>query len=261
MVRKKAVDAHVSTDPKFHHWKSRFKAATGAFEMGMPAEARTLVYRSMMEAEGLKDSKFAVPVCQIGLAVISMEQGKQKEAKEFFEKGLRALEHQTEEDAQEAYAAGLRFFAIWHEQNGDLTEAENCLRQSVNILKEFGQESAVQFAYSLSDLCYVLIRNGKLEEAETLIPAALGILNVTVGEDDPTYDWAKMIYRICLNKNDEALWMENFEASVNHLQLKVGEKNPNLVRALNAYAEALKKRGLTEKLESMKENFAALLKA
>ena len=70
-----------------------------------------------------------------------------------------------------------------------------------------------------------------------------------------------MIYRICLNKNDEALWMENFEASVNHLQLKVGEKNPNLVRALSAYAEALKKRGMTEKLESMKENFAALLKA
>jgi len=259
MSRKRAIDARESADPKFRHWKSRFKAATAAFEMGKLAEARSAVYLSLMEAESLPDRSFAVPVCHVGMAVISMHQGNQKEAKEFFDKGINALSHQSAADTSEVYAAGLRFFAIWHEQNGDLEEAERCLRESVSILQELGNESAVQLAYSLSDLCYILVMRGQMEEAGTLIRSATEILAITVGEDDPSYDWAKIIYQVCLNKHDQEMLQEMFEDSMTVFQYKVGAKHPNLVRALNAYAAALKKRGLTEKLEGLKKNFSALL--
>lgn len=36
---------------------------------------------------------------------------------------------------------------------------------------------------------------------------------------------------------------------------------PNLVRALNAYADALRQRGLTEELSDAKEKFSALMRA
>ena len=258
MSRKRAIDARESKDPKFIHWKSRFKAATVAFEMGKLDEARTVIYRSLMEAESLSDKNFAVPVCHVGMAVVSMNQGKEREAKEYFEKGINALSPQSEADTRELYGAALRFYGHFHERNQDLAEAENCLRQSVAVLKELGAESAVQLAYSLADLSSILIRTGQIDEADVLIKSAIEILVATVGTDDPSYDWAKLIYQVCLNKNDRDMLEATFEDSVTTMQYKLGARHPNLVRALSAYGEGLKKRGLTDKLEALKEKFQAL---
>ncbi|HNG20046.1 MAG TPA: hypothetical protein PLI59_12775, partial [Candidatus Obscuribacter sp.] len=148
MSRKRAIDARESSDPKFIHWKSRFKAATVAFEMGKLDEARTVIYRSLMEAESLKDKNFAVPVCHIGMAVVSMNQEKEREAKDYFEKAINALSGQPEADTRELYGAALRFYAHFYERKNDLSEAENCLRQSIAVLRELGPESAAQLAYS-----------------------------------------------------------------------------------------------------------------
>ena len=259
MSRKRAIDARESHDPKFIHWKSRFKAATVAFEMGKLDEARTVIYRSLMEAESLKDKNFAVPVCHIGMAVVSMNQEKEREAKDYFEKAINALSGQPEADTRELYGAALRFYAHFYERKNDLSEAENCLRQSIAVLRELGPESAAQLAYSLADLAAIMVRTGQLEEADVLVKSAIEILVATVGTDDPSYDWAKLIYQVCLNQNDREMLELVFEDSVTAMQYKLGARHPNLVRALNAYGTALRKRGLTEKLEHLKEKFSALV--
>ncbi len=260
-THKHAVDARKSTDPKFMHWKSRFKLAAAVFEEGNASEARTLIYKTLMEAEGLADRDFAVPASQIAMAIVCMEEGNLKESKEYFDKGLNSLRLLGDDAGRELYAAALRFKAMWHDQNQDLTSAETCLRESVDILKNQAGASAVQLACSLNDLSFVLIRSEQLEEASELIRASMGILANTVGVEDASYDWAKMLYQVCLTRNDEALFIETFELSATELQYKRGGKHPNLVRALNAYAAALKKRGMTEQLEEAKEKFVALYKS
>ena len=259
MTRKRAVDAKESTDNKFARWKARFKAVTGAFEQGKLTEARTLLYKSSLEAEGLQDKDYAVPVCNIGMAIISMEQGKLDEAKQFFDKGLNSISHKSDPASREMYAAGLIFKAIWHERQGDLTEAERCLKESVDVLKDLGADAAVQLAYSLSDLGFILARTDRIDEAEPLVMAAMEILSATVGRDDATYDWAKMIYQACANSSDDAMLAETFEYSVTKLQYKVGAHHPNLTRALNIYAAGLKKRGMTDRLKQAEKSFSALL--
>ncbi len=259
MVHKRVVDALETADPKFKHWRTRFKTAAGAFEQGELTETRALMFRALAEAEGLDDRSFAVPASNLGIAIINMQQGNLKEAKEYFDKGLNAAKGQPDRASEELYAAGLRFRAMLHEREGALTEAENCLRESVSVLQNLSTDSAVQLAYSLSDLSFILVRLDQIEEASLLIRSAMEILLATVGTEDPTFDWAKMIFQVCHVGKDEELLMETFEMSATKWQYKVGAKHPNLVRALSVYAAALKKRGHTERLEELKENFSGLL--
>lgn len=261
MVRKRVVDARTSTDEKFKHWKTRFKSASIVYEQGDFKEARTLMFRAKMEADSLNpvDRDFAVPACQIALAILSMAQGHMDEAKEYFDKGLNRVQTGADDATTELYAAGLRFLSHWHAVNNDIPEAERCLRESVKLLEGLGEESAVQLAYSLCELCCLLLGTDQLDEATALIKPAMEILLVTVGPEDPSMDWAKWIYQTCVTKGDDELMTEMFERSATQYQYKVGARHPNLVRALNAYATAMKKRGLTEKLESLKERFAALV--
>ncbi len=260
MVHKRTVDARESTDKNFDHWKARFKVAAGAYEQGKLTEARSLLFRALTEAEGIADKDFAVPASNLGLAVVSMDQGHDKESKELFSKGLNSLASRSDNASRELHAAGLRFFARWHERQKDLTESERCLRESVETLKSLGQGSAVQLAYSLCDLSFVLILTDRVEEADALLKAAIEILIATVGKEDDSYDWAKMLYQTCHSRNDENLLIETFELAATSFQYKVGARHPNLIRAMNAYARALKQRGLTEQLNDAKERFSALLK-
>lgn len=260
MVHKRAVDAHVSTDKKFAHWKTRFKTAAAAFDAGDLAGARSIVYLGLMEAEGLDDKDFAVPASNIALAVVSMEQGKLKEAKELFDKGLNKLKGRPGNDFRELYAAGLRLRALLHERESELDKAEDALIESVELLKKNGEGSAVQLAYSLCDLSYIMVRNDRLDQAEELITLAMEILRATVGEEDPQYDWAKLIYAVCFAKqSDEEQLCDALELKAAKFQYKVGARHPNLIRTLNAYAAALKKRGLAERLAELKLNFSALI--
>lgn len=261
MARKRVVDARTSTDEKFQHWKTRFKSAAIVYEQGDLKEARTLMFRAKMEADTLKpqDRDFAIPACQLGIAIVSMAQGDLKEANEYFDKGTSRVTAGADDAATELYAVGLRFRAHWHMLQDDLKEAENCLRESIKLLEDLGEDSAVQLAYSLCDLCCVLLRTEQFDEATTLIKPAMEILLATVGLEDPAIDWAKMIYQTSLTKGDEELLAEVFDRSATQYQYKVGARHPNLVRALNTYATTLKKRGLTDKLESIKEKFAALV--
>lgn len=260
MVRKRAVDAHESSDPKFKHWKSRFKSAAISLDRGDVKEARTLLFRSQYEAAGLRsdDREFANNACNLGIAVVAMAEGNMKESKEYFDKGLSKTKSKADSAHEELYATGLRFLALWHEKNDDLKETESCLQESVKILEGLGEDSAVQLAHSLTDLCYVFVRSGRVEEASAYIKPALEILLVTVGEEDPELDWAKMIYRASLTKRDEEQFCDEFEHSAIKLQYKVGANHPILVRALNAYASALKQRGWTERLDHLKEGFSAV---
>jgi tetratricopeptide (TPR) repeat protein len=259
MVHKRVVDAIETADPKFKHWKTRIKTAAGAFEQGELTETRALMFRALAEAEGLQDKAFAVPACNLGIAVVSLQQGNLKESKEYFDKGLSAVRTQPDPASVELYAAGLRFRAMLHEREGDLAEAENCLRESVSILQKLNAESAIQLAYSLSDLSYILVRTEQIEEAALLIRSAMEILIATVGSEDPTFDWAKIIYQICHFSRDEESLMETFEMSAIKWQYKVGAKHPNLIRALSVYAAALKKHGHTERLKELIDNFSGLL--
>ncbi len=258
MVRKKAIDAKESTTREFEHWKRGWKAAAMGFEQGMLAEARTAAFRSLMEAESLEDRDFAVPVCNIGIAVISMEQGKLDESKVYFDKGMASLASQGDPASQEFYAAALRLLAIWHERKGDLSEAEKCLHESVRILSSLGAESSAELANSLSDLALILVREHKVVEAEPLIIKAMAAMAQTVGKDDPRYDCAKLVYEVCLNHQDLEMLAETLEVSLKRLQYKVGARSPNLLRALNAYSSALKEHGMLDRLDSLKENFSPL---
>lgn len=263
-TRKRAVDARESDDPKFKLWKSRFKAVAGAFEMGVSKEdlleIRTTSYRALMEAEGLKEMKdrdFAVPASQIALAVISMAQGNLKESDELFEKGLSSLRTQSDRSCRELYAAGLRSRAMWHERNDDLQSAEACLRESIDILENTATASALQLAYSLADLCFVLLQCDQLEEAETLIHSSLELIEAT-GQDDPLYDWANMLNQVCMSEHDMKSFIDTFEISVTRAEYKLGSHHPNLIRVLNAYATALKKRGMTEKFEEVQKRLVSV---
>ncbi len=261
MARKRVVDAHASTDEKFRHWKTRFKSAALVYEQGDFKEARTLMFRAKMEAESLNpsDRDFALPTCHLGIAILSMAQGDLNEANEYFDKGLNRAATGADDSATELYAVGLRFRAHWHMLQDDNAEAEKCLRESVKILEELGEDSAVQLAYSLCDLCCVLLRTDQIDEATSLIKPAMEILLASVGPEDAAMDWAKMIYQTCLSKGNEELLAEVFDRSAMQYQYKVGARHPNLVRALNTYATTLKKRGLIEKLEGIKEKFASLV--
>ncbi|MDZ4837672.1 MAG: tetratricopeptide repeat protein [Candidatus Melainabacteria bacterium] len=260
MSSKRVVDALDTTDKDFVHWKMRFKAAAGAFEQGKFKDARDLMFRALNQAETLEDKSFAVPASNLAIAILSMEQNKVDEAKSYFDTGLRGANLRPDDAGRELYAAGLRYLAMWQERNGTLDEAESRLRESVGILEKL-PNSDTQLAYSLSDLSFILVRNGNISEAQKTVRKAMQLLTDTVGKDQPQYDFAKMIFEVCLNQNDEKSLMDMFELSASKLQYKMGSKYPNLVRALNAYAAALKERGLTEELDDAKENFSALMRA
>ncbi|MGD9683913.1 MAG: tetratricopeptide repeat protein [Candidatus Obscuribacterales bacterium] len=259
MVSKRAVHSRESADKDFIKWRSRFQVATSAFEMGELKEARTLLFRLLEVAKTLDDNDFAIPASQLGIAIVSMEQGKLEESREYFDQGLSALSSSSDPACQELYAAGLRFFAIWHEKQDRLEEAERILRDSIERLKRLGNETAVQLAYSICDLCFVLIRQERMDEAEKLIESALDILKVTVGKDDPKYDWAKMLYKACLQQEEE-LKADAIEFLTQQLQWKAGPNHPNLVRAVTAYEAALHKRGMVERIETARERFTSILR-
>lgn len=257
MSRKRVVDSKQSTNSKFNHWKMAFKSSTMAFEIGKLDEARTAVFRSLAEAEHLKENRdFAVAACHIGIAIISMHQGKQKEAKKYFDKGLPHLASSADPSLQELHAAGLRFLAVWHERQGDLDSAQQCLRDSIKTLSELGVDSAVQLANSLADLAFILVRQGHFEEAEPLVESAMEITRATIGREDPSYDWAKMIYQVCLNQDNRQVLADSFEESATKLMYTAGPSYPNLGRAMTVYLAALKEKGLTERYDEASEKFA-----
>lgn len=234
-----------------------FKSATMAFEAGKLAEARTAAFRSLAEAEHLRENRdFAVAACNLGIAIISMHQGKQKEAKEYFDKGLSPLASSSDPALQELHAAGLRFLAAWHERQGDLDSAQQCLRDSIKTLSALGVDSSVQLANSFADLAFILLRQGHFEEAEPLVESAMEITRATIGREDPSYDWAKMIYQICLNQGNQQILADSFEESATKLMYAAGPSYPNLGRAMTVYLAALKEKGLTERYDDASEKFA-----
>jgi len=260
MASQRVVDILESTDKDFVNWKMRFKIAATAYEQGKFKDARDLMFRALYQAETLKDSSFAVPASTLAIAILNMEQNKMEESKSFFDKGLRAATAQPNQAGQTLYAAGLRYLAIWYERKGELDEAEKNLHESVRVL-EAVPNSDVQLAFSLSDLAFNLVRKGNIEQARKTVKKALKLLTNAGGQEQPHYDFAKMIFEVCLNQNDERSLIEAFDLSASKLQYKMGAKYPNLVRALNAYAEALQKRGLTDDLDEAKEKFSALMRA
>lgn len=260
MATGRVVDAVETTDKKFIHWKMRFKAAAGAFEEGRFKEARTLMFRTLYEADSLDQKAFAIAASTLGIAVISLSEDKLDESKSHFEKGLRAAAVLPDSAGRQLHAAGLRFFATWFERKGDLAESEARLRESVRLLQAV-EGGSIQLAYSMADLAAILVRRGEVEEAHKLIVPAVRTLATTVGIESPQYDFAKMVFEVCSNRNDEENLLCMFEMSASKIQYKMGDKYPSLVRALHAYAEGLTKRGLKEHLEEIKGNYSALMRA
>ncbi|MCA9803753.1 MAG: tetratricopeptide repeat protein [Cyanobacteria bacterium HKST-UBA02] len=260
MIRTRAIDARHSNDPRYKRWKARFRSGVLAYEEGKFDEARHVLFLALRAAEQLDESDFAVPACYLALGVLETDIGKMEQARESLAKAENLLKNQQGDDCRELYACLLRYKADWFDRNHDKAQAEKLLRESVKILRELGVDSSVQLANSLSDLCFLLVRVGRLDEAEDLILAAMDIYASTVGRADPAYDWAKMIYQICLNKQDEEALFDAFEMSATSLQYKVGAQNPHLVRALKIYAHALKERGMKDNLERARDKFTALIK-
>lgn len=260
MTTRRAVYSRESTDKDFIKWRSRFQAATAAFEMGEMKEARTLLFRLTHVAKNLEDSDFALPACQLGIAIVGMEQGDLEESKQYFDEALNSLRASSDNSCRELYAAGLRFLALWHEKQEQLEDAERLLRESIEILKSLGNDGATQMAYSICDLSFVLIRTERISEAEKLLESAMQILKLTIGQEDPKYDWAKILYKACLQKGDQDLMADTVEFLTAQLQWKTGPGHPNLIRAVHAYEAGLKKIGMTDRIEEVRERFSSILK-
>lgn len=261
MIRTKVIDAKQSDDPKFAKWKARFRSGALAFEEGKLDEANHVFFLALHGADKLKERDFAIPACHLAIGIIATDKGKMKEALKSLLTAETLLRGHEDKACRELYGCLLRYKADWHDRNHEKEEAERLLRQSVSVLTDLGVDSSVQLANSLSDLCFLLVRTNKLTEAEPLILSALDLYAKTLGRESPAYDWAKMIYQICLNKEDEEALYQMFEMSATTLQYKVGAQNPNLVRALKIYAHALKNKNMTESLDRAREKFQALIQS
>lgn len=205
MRQKKLTDAIASDDRDTSMWKARFAAAKGAYDSGEFRQCETLLFRLLEQGKKLKASTFAANSCHLGLGAVYIATGKMELAKEHLDKAINATAVSDDPALRELCAAARRFYSAVLTDAGDQSGAEEQLQNAIQTLEQLGSDCAVPLAYALSDLAALYVTQEKLTEAKDLIIAAMGLLEHTVGSEDPEYVRAHLISNICDSKPEEML--------------------------------------------------------
>lgn len=259
MTKPNLIDAIASNDRDTNLWKTRFAAAKGAYDSGEFRQCETLLFRLIEQGKTLKASMFAVNSCHLGLGAVYLATGKMELAKEHLDQAINATAGSDDPALRELCAAARRFYAEVLTDAGDQSGAEEQLQNAIQTLEQLGADCAVPLAYALSDLSALYVTQDKLKEAKDLIIAAMGLLEHTVGSEDPEYARAHLICNICDSKPEEKL--DAVEDAIQRLHYYFNRKHPSITRAVRWYLKKRQERGETDKIEELKETLDLHLKA
>ncbi|PWU03237.1 MAG: hypothetical protein C5B53_00730 [Candidatus Melainabacteria bacterium] len=254
MRENKLTDAMVSTDHETQIWKSRFQLAKAACESGKYKEAEGLLYKALEQAHNLTEHVFATNTCLVGLAVVYFLLGKPDEAAKQVEEAMRALSRADEPALKELYGVALRIHAELLCDSGKVTAASDELEKAALALESIGMQGAVQLAYVLSDLAMLRVQQGELNEAKQLIYSAMDLLPGPPSSDKSEYLRADMIYNIC-QTTDQKEMLSELENRITKMQYHLGQKHPNVIRAVRWYLKKLYEQGDTEQLREAEVKF------
>lgn len=254
MSQKRLTDAIESNDHDTKLWKSRINAAKGAYQQGEFRQCETLLFRAIEQAKSLKDREFAVNACHVGLGAMYIATEKLKDAEKHLDQAMHALAGSSEPALRELYAVALRFHAQVYLERGDHSSAERELRQAMQILEDLNEDGAVQLAYVMSDLAVMYAADGKLSDARDLLFSCMELLELTLGSGNAAYMRASMIYSVCRQEGVEDLLTQG-EDGIFAMQYQLGQKHPNVVRALRWYLSKLVELGETEKVAEAQKRF------
>lgn len=254
MTQQKLTDAIASTDKETQIWKSRFNLAKSTFEMGKYKEAESLLYKALEQGHKLKEREFATNTCLVGLGVVYFVLGKKDEAEKQLQEAKRALSGVAAPALKELYGVALRIHAEVLSDKGELKAAASELEEAADVLESLGIDGAVQLSYALSDLAMLHIKGGDLAEAKELICTAMDLLRGAVNADNAEYLRANMIYNICQTPDQEEL-LTQVENSIVKMEYQLGQKHPNVIRAVGWYLEKLHEAGDTEQIREAEEKF------
>lgn len=254
MPQKRLTDAIVSNDHDTKLWKSRINAAKGAYQQGEFRQCETLLFRAIEQAKSLKDHQFAVNACHVGLGAMYIATAKLKDAANHLDQAMHALAGSRESALRELYAVALRFHSQVYLELGDHASCERELREAMQILEDLEGDGAVQLAYVMSDLAVMYASDGKLSDARDLLFSCMELLELTLGSDSTAYQRASMIYAVCRQEGVEDLLTQG-EDGIFAMQYLLGEKHPNVVRALRWYLSKLVELGETERVAEAQKRF------
>lgn len=254
MSQKHLTDAIESKDHDTKMWKSRISAAKGAYQQGEFRQCETLLFRAIEQAKQLKDRDFAVNACHVGLGAMYIATEKWKDAEKHLDQAMHALSGASEPALRELYAVALRFHSQIYLERGDHASAERELRQAMLILEDLNEDGAVQLAYVMSDLAVMYVVDGNLSDARDLLFSCMELLELTVGSGSAEYMRASMIYSVCRQEGVEDLLTQG-EDGIYAMQYQLGQKHPNVVRALRWYLKKLMELGETDKVREAQKRF------
>lgn len=225
-----------------------------AYDTGEFRQAESLLARAHEMARELPEHTFAENSADIGRGAVLLATSRVKEAEECLRKVASRLEGHPGDELRELQAVALRFLAQAYSDGGDAKAAEEELKKSVAILRELGPDAGVQLAYSLCDVCGLLLAQGQYAEAELKITEAMSILGKVLGTDAPEYVRADMIFTACMPMND-ASHLDSAGDGIEKMRYFYGAKHPNINRALHRYFKVLEEKGDKTKLEEAKVKF------
>ena len=254
MSQKHLTDAIESKDHDTKMWKSRISAAKGAYQQGEFRQCETLLFRAIEQAKQLKDRDFAVNACHVGLGAMYIATQKWKDAEKHLDQAMHALSGASEPALRELYAVALRFHSQIYLERDDHASAERELRQAMLILEDLNEDGAVQLAYVMSDLAVMYVVDGNLSDARDLLFSCMELLELTVGSGSAEYMRASMIYSVCRQEGVEDLLTQG-EDGIYAMQYQLGQKHPNVVRALRWYLKKLMELGETDKVREAQKRF------
>jgi hypothetical protein len=255
MIKHKLTDAMESNDTETRLWKARFAAAKAAYEAGELRQCESLLFRCLEQAKPLKEHTFATNTCHVGLGALYVATDKLDKANNHLQKALNELSSHGDLALKELYGVALRFDAGRLQLSGQFTDAITQLRTAVKTLEDVGTEGAVQLAYTMSDLATMLAAQGELTESKELLFSAMELLENSLGQDNPEYIRANIIYNLC-DMKDEGEFLAQVEDSIFKMQYQKGQKHPNILRALRWYLRKRHERGEEDKAAEAKSRFA-----
>jgi tetratricopeptide (TPR) repeat protein len=217
MMQHRLTDAMTSDDRETKIWKSRFVAATAAYQEADFKTCEHLLYRLLEGAKSLKEKDFATYTTRVGLGAHCIATGKLKEAEEHLRTVIGALGSAATPPLKELYAVALRFHAAVQVEKGDLASGQKDLEEAAEKLEKLGPDAAVQLAYVLSDLGGLYIVQGNLESAKGYLFNAMDLLKTSLGEENPQFMRADIMYSLCHAKNQEEL-LDEMESSILQMQ-------------------------------------------
>ncbi|HEY9712473.1 MAG TPA: hypothetical protein V6C72_03325, partial [Chroococcales cyanobacterium] len=231
-----------------------FAAARLAYHEGELRRAETLLARAREMTRELPERAIAEAATDVALGGIYVAESRMREADLCLQKCMTSLQSFADPAHKELLAVALRFHSEALVDAGDVRGAEKELERSADILLELGSDSAVQLAYTYSDLCGLYITQGRFSEADRYMSLAMQIIGTVFDAENPAYVRADMLYELSHPMTEDAR-MELVSNGLQKMEYAYGAHHPHIKRALLRYFKALDERGLTEKMKSAVERF------